>query len=70
MHGGNWDNLACFASSPQALIEVLEDTFLSNHGQRRHVPYMAHGGPTAPDRPLAAFVATVPRPRCELHQRS
>ena len=48
-------------------MEALVDACLPNHGQGRHVQRVAHGGPTAPDRPLASFVATVPRPRCEPH---
>ena len=63
-------DLARFTSLPQAPMEVLVDAFLSNHGQGRDVQGGAHGGPTTPDGPLAAFVATIPRPRREPHPRS
>ena len=69
-HDRNQSDLTGFASLLQALMEVLVDAFLPNHRQRRHVQRVAHGGPTTPDQPLASFVATIPRPRREPHQRS
>ena len=60
-------DLARLAALPQTPMEVLVDAFLSNHGLRRHVQRVAHGGLTTPDGPLAAFVATVPRPWREPH---
>ena len=48
-HDRNRGDLARLASWPQALREVWVDAVLPNHGQRRHVQGLAHGGPTAPE---------------------
>lgn len=69
MHDRHQGDLPRLASLLQAPMEVWVNAFLPDHGQGRHVQRVAHGGPTAPDGPRAAFVATVPRPGCEPHPR-
>ena len=73
-HYRDQGNFARFASLPQVLMEASVDSFPPNLGHSRHIQRLAHYGTTyygttAPERPLTALVATVPRPRSELHQR-
>ncbi len=68
-HDRYQSHLARLASLPPMVIEAWVASFPPHYAQRRPIPRWAHGGPTTPDRPLTAPVATVVRPRGESHPR-